>query len=74
MFGNMRESQSLDHDLTRLDGIVTRYRAAGRSNALLKAVTRAYLGTITVLSLGATFAVLLNFASPFLVLELINFI
>lgn len=74
MFGEMREFESIAEDLGKLDELVIRYKAAGKTNALLKATLRAYLCNIFVLFIGGALAVLLNFASPFLVLKLINFI
>ena len=49
-------------------------KAAGKKNALLKAIVRAFGCEIFLQTLGGITSALLNFMSPFIVLKLVKFI
>ena len=74
MFGNMRDKEKVEVDEVRVQDYYRRYKQAGKKNALLKAVMRAFLGDVNIQFLGGILSALLNYLSPFILLRLINFI
>ena len=74
MFGNMRDKEKVEVDEVRVDEYYRRYKRAGKKNALLKAVMRAFLSDVNTQFLGGILSALLNYLSPFILLRLVNFI
>ena len=60
--------------MVRLEDNYQRYTEAGAKNALLKATFRSFASMIMTQIILGFFAALLNFASPWLILELTKFI
>ena len=48
MFGNMRDKEKVEVDEIRVDNYYRRYKQAGKKNALLKAVMRAFLSDVNI--------------------------
>ena len=74
-FGNSARGDSVELDLLRLEAKWKYYIARGAgNNALTKAIFSVFARRFCFLMLGTCFVALCQFAAPFLVLGLIDFI
>jgi hypothetical protein len=74
-FGELPKEDRVQRDLALLTEHWRRFTAAGyNENSLTKALFRVFRTQFTVLFFINTFTAALDFAAPFLVLALVNFI
>ena len=72
--GELRDRYRVGGDLRRVHDNYITNRAVGKSSPLMKALISTYAGDFCILLLGSLTASVLKMLSPFIVLELVNFI
>ena len=74
MYGESAEQDKVENDLVTLERHYKRYKAAGKSQALMRASIRSFGKLLCIQFMLGTFSAGLQFASPYLIYRLINFI
>ena len=74
MFGELREKDSVQGDLKRIEGHYERYTEAKDKNALFKATFRAFACDVALQMTFGLLQSILMFASPYLIFELTGYI
>ena len=72
--GELRDRYRVAGDLRRVHEHYITNRVVGKSRPLMKALISTYKGDFCILLMGSLTASLLKMLSPFIVLELVNFI
>ena len=69
-----REKEKVESDLRKVEIFYRRFKAAGSKNALLRGVLRAFRRDLCLQFFLGTTTAAFQFASPYIVYKLINFI